>query len=115
VAAGPRTLGSRRTGFLGPPMATDNGHWDVVLFRYGMLCREHKTFELSTCFQTDEKTGEMNWDDPSAATTTVNYRWADCLKSCKMTLWEARAHLRPGIMLAKTSSFLEMGCRAMST
>jgi hypothetical protein len=57
----------------------------------------------------------MNWDGPSAAMATLNYRWADYLKSCKMSLWEARAHLQPGIMLAKTSSFLEMGCRAMST
>jgi hypothetical protein len=35
----------------GPPMATENGRWDVVLFRYAMLGRELKTIELRTCFQ----------------------------------------------------------------
>jgi hypothetical protein len=78
-------------------MATDNGHWDVVLFRNGMLGREVKTPKLRTCFQTDEKIGETKWDGPSAPTATQNSCWVDCLKSAAMTGWDAWAHIRPRI------------------
>jgi hypothetical protein len=56
----------------GPLTATDNRRWDIVLFRNGMLGREHKTPKLSTCFQTDEKTCEMNRGSPGAPTATQN-------------------------------------------
>jgi hypothetical protein len=46
---------------------------------------------------------------------TQNGRWADSLKSAEMTGWDARGHIWPRIMAAGTSSFLEMGHRAVST
>jgi hypothetical protein len=80
-----------------------------------MLGCELKTPELSTCFQTDEKIGEMNWDGPDVPTATQNGHWADSLKSTETTGWAARGHLRPRIMVAGMSSFLEMGRWAAST
>jgi hypothetical protein len=80
-----------------------------------MLGHRLKTPELSTCFQTDEKIGEMNWDGYGTPTGTQNGRWVNCLKSSEMTGSDARAHLRPQIMAVGMSSFLEMGCQAPST
>jgi hypothetical protein len=67
----------------------DNGRWDIVLFRNGMLGHELKTPELSTCFHTDEKIGETNWDGPSVPMATQNARWVDYLKSAETTGWDA--------------------------